>query len=452
MGVLKTDDPIIVVGAGAFGLSTVLHLSQAGYTNISVFEQDSQIPPRQSAANDINKIVRAEYEDPFYTDLTIPGVIPPQEPLLTRARRALQKAISAWQTPLFAPHFHQTGFLHCVSSAAPDKAIGTLDRFHASAQRHPAIAPHVVPIDSDADIRRLVWQYKDAPLPGWRGYLNRLDGYAHSGAALQAVYRATRARGVRFFLGPSAGGVAAIAHGQATGVTTADGRFHNAALVIVAAGAAAARLVPQAGARVVAKSWSVAHVRLSDDETSALRGLPVTYARDLGFFFEPDPKTNLLKLCPMGGGFVNTDPRTGVSLPPGLAESAFMPPQDEAQVRRLLAQTLPALKDRPLVRKSLCWFADTSDSDFIVDYVPGTGSSVVLLSGDSGHGFKMFPIVGEWVRDLLQAPDGRQPVARWRWKDPEPEEKGANWGGDVSWRLGESKEFEEIRPSPKSKI
>ncbi|KAL1623554.1 hypothetical protein SLS56_008258 [Neofusicoccum ribis] len=436
MGVLKTDDPIIVVGAGAFGLSTVLHLSQAGYTNISVFEQDSQIPPRQSAANDINKIVRAEYEDPFYTDLTI-------------------KAISAWQTPLFAPHFHQTGFLHCVSSAAPDKAIGTLDRFHASAQRHPAIAPHVVPIDSDADVRRLVWQYKDAPLPGWRGYLNRLDGYAHSGAALQAVYRATRARGVRFFLGPSAGGVAAIASnqsGNATGVTTADGRFHSAALVVVAAGAAAARLVPQAGARVVAKSWSVAHVRLSDDETSALRGLPVTYARDLGFFFEPDPKTNLLKLCPMGGGFVNTDPRTGVSLPPGLAESAFMPPQDEARVRRLLAQTLPALKDRPLVRKSLCWFADTSDSDFIIDYVPGTGSSVVLLSGDSGHGFKMFPIVGEWVRDLLQAPDGRQPVARWRWKDPEPEEKGANWGGDVSWRLGESKEFEEIRPSPKSKI
>lgn len=71
MGNIKPDDHIIVVGAGAFGLSTVLHLSQAGYTNISVFEQDSQVPPNRSAANDINKIVRAEYEDPFYTDLTI---------------------------------------------------------------------------------------------------------------------------------------------------------------------------------------------------------------------------------------------------------------------------------------------------------------------------------------------------------------------------------------------
>lgn len=68
---MDRNEPIIVVGAGAFGLSTVFHLSQAGYTNISVFEQDSQVPPRQSAANDINKIVRAEYEDPFYTELTV---------------------------------------------------------------------------------------------------------------------------------------------------------------------------------------------------------------------------------------------------------------------------------------------------------------------------------------------------------------------------------------------
>lgn len=74
---MDRNEPIIVVGAGAFGLSTVFHLSQAGYTNLSVFEQDSQVPPRQSAANDINKIVRAEYEDPFYTELTVVCQISP---------------------------------------------------------------------------------------------------------------------------------------------------------------------------------------------------------------------------------------------------------------------------------------------------------------------------------------------------------------------------------------
>jgi sarcosine oxidase/L-pipecolate oxidase len=70
MGVSKSD-AILIVGGGAFGLSTAYHLAQEGYTNVSVFERDDHIPPRYSAANDLNKIVRAEYEDPFYTDLTI---------------------------------------------------------------------------------------------------------------------------------------------------------------------------------------------------------------------------------------------------------------------------------------------------------------------------------------------------------------------------------------------
>lgn len=68
---LQKSDPIIIVGAGAFGLSTALHLIRNGFTSVSVFDKDDQIPPRYSAANDLNKIVRAEYEDPFYTNLTI---------------------------------------------------------------------------------------------------------------------------------------------------------------------------------------------------------------------------------------------------------------------------------------------------------------------------------------------------------------------------------------------
>ncbi|KAB8234203.1 hypothetical protein ETB97_005998 [Aspergillus alliaceus] len=418
--------PVIIVGGGAFGLSTALELSRNGYSNISVFEQDDRIPPRYSAANDLNKIVRAEYEDPFYTDLTM-------------------EAIAAWKTPLFAPHFHQTGFLHCVSGEAPERAVATLKRFQASANRHAQLKPHVVPLDCENVIRPLFWQY-NGQFPGWNGYLNRFDGYAHSGNALKAVYHETQKTGVRFFLGEH-GAVAEVVYkdGKSIGIRTRNGRFHGAELVIVAAGAAAAKLVPTIGAQVVAKSWSVAHVHLTEEETSALRGIPVTYARDLGFFFEPDPVTRLLKLCPMGGGYVNTDPTTGVShAPDSFSSSGFVPPEDESKIRRLLAQTLPSLADRPLVKKSLCWFADTSDSDFIVDYVPNTASSVIVLSGDSGHGFKMFPLVGSWVKDLLEAPNQRQSVARWRWKQPKPSDE--KWGDDVSWRLGATREFRDVQP------
>ncbi|GAQ11681.1 hypothetical protein ALT_9002 [Aspergillus lentulus] len=268
-------------------------MHQGAYDNITVFDQGAQIPADHSAANDLNKI----------------------------------KALDAWKAPLFAPYFHQTGFLHCVSGDAPDKAIQTLKRFETAATNHPVLGPHVAPLSGREDICRWFLQ-ADGHLPGWKGYINKFDG-------------------------------------------TKVGRFHAAELVIVAVGAAAAKLVPEIGTQLVAKSWSVAHVRLSGEKTSALRGIPVTYARDLEFYFEPDPQTNLLKLCCIGGGYINTDPTTGVSHAlESLETSAFMPHEDESRVRRLLAQTL-----------------HTKDSDFIIDYVPNTASSVVLLSGDSGHVF-----------------------------------------------------------------
>lgn len=33
------NDPIIIVGAGAFGLSTALHLARRGYTDVTVFDK-----------------------------------------------------------------------------------------------------------------------------------------------------------------------------------------------------------------------------------------------------------------------------------------------------------------------------------------------------------------------------------------------------------------------------
>lgn len=63
--------PIAILGAGAFGLSTALHLVEAGYTNITIFDRDDKVPSQYSAAFDLNKIIRAEYEDPFYTDLVL---------------------------------------------------------------------------------------------------------------------------------------------------------------------------------------------------------------------------------------------------------------------------------------------------------------------------------------------------------------------------------------------
>lgn len=74
--------PIAIIGAGVFGLSTALQLASDGYTNITVLEKDDQMPSRSSAGYDLNKIVRPEYEDPWYTELTI-VLLPFSLPVLT---------------------------------------------------------------------------------------------------------------------------------------------------------------------------------------------------------------------------------------------------------------------------------------------------------------------------------------------------------------------------------
>ncbi|KAI1113326.1 FAD dependent oxidoreductase [Nemania sp. NC0429] len=435
MTLVSKSEPIIIVGAGAFGLSTALHLAQAGYDNITVFDKGATIPSGFSAANDVNKILRVEYDDDFYTNLAV-------------------EALKAWKAPLFAPHYRRTGFLHCASGEAPQEAISTLNSFRASAERHPEVSKRIIPLNDRNDIVRAVGQLQDGSMPGWKGYLNRYDGYAHAANALIAVHEACITLGVRFLLG-DAGEVTNILYetpttkdtkGKATGVKTREGTTHAAKIVIIAAGAAVTKLLPSLAPQVTANSWSIAHIKLTDAEAAALRGMPVIYARDLGFFFEPEPRTKLLKLCPMGGGFTNTDPQTGISRPPDtVEESAFMPLGDERRLRKLLAQTLPSIADRPFVDKKLCWIADTADSEYIVDFVPETFNSVAVVSGDSGHGFKMFPIVGTWVKDLLKAEDGRQAISRWRWKSVETGKAG-NWGEAVSWRVGRSTELRDIRP------
>jgi sarcosine oxidase / L-pipecolate oxidase len=226
------------------------------------------------------------------------------------------------------------------------------------------------------------------------------------------------------------------------GFKTADGKVHHSTTTICALGAHGAALIPELGRFVVARCWSVAHVQLTKTESDLLRGLPTTNVRDLGFFFEPDPETRLFKLCPLGVGYTNPT-ADGRSLPPGdrlPPPQDFIPIEDERKLRRLLQQTLPWMADRPFAEKRLCWFADTRDSEYCIDFVPGTEDSLVVLSGDSGHGFKMMPIFGKWVVNLLD--NGRQTEARWQWRNVDG--NGKDWGTSVSWRIGEARELNDV--------
>jgi hypothetical protein len=56
----------------------------------------------------------------------------------------------------------------------------------------------------------------------------------------------------------------------------------------------------------------------------------------------------------------------------------------------------------------LSWYANTSLSNSLVDYVPQESCSVIVLSGGSRQGSKKFSLVGSLVLDLLGATSDQQ--------------------------------------------
>lgn len=343
----------------------------------------------------------------------------------------------------------------CATGNAPKKATDHLEKALASIESDPSFASGIYRLSSPSDFKAHTWQYS-GPLTGFKGYYNRLAGYAHSADALRGAWEHCVRLGVKFIQGEQAGKVVELVYAdlpsaktasspnrrRCIGVRTADGKVHSADLNICAIGAHAPSLIPKCGRFVQARCWSVAHVQLNEQEANFLRGIPTTNIRDLGFFFEPDPKTLLFKLCPLGIGYTNTG-SNGVSLPPPdqlPPPQDFIPAEDEHKLRRLLRETFPWMAERPFVDQKLCWFADTADSDFCIDFVPGSDNSLICLTGDSGHGFKMMPVFGKWVVELISRDE--QVEGRWRWKTGSV--SGNDWGQAVSWRIGTSRELSEL--------
>ncbi|KAI1459739.1 FAD dependent oxidoreductase [Annulohypoxylon moriforme] len=405
----------LILGAGTFGLSTAYHLAKAGYTNVTVLEKSATFPPELSAGNDLNKILRAEYEDPFYAELAL-------------------EALTAWKSPLFAPYYHETGYLLCNSAAAPKKSKKSLQKSLESISQRPEFKGKITPVNSRDDIRKVAPAF-DGPML-WKGYFNSYAGYAHAADAMTAVYSACIALGVTIHLNSAVQTLTFADSGDiCTGAITTSGARYTASTTILTLGASLGSILSQIKRQVIAKASPVAHIQLTPQEAAQLRGIPVTYARDLGFFFEPDARTNLLKICPAMAGYTNYTIPSGLSLPPN--NNAFIPARDEAMIRRLLRETLPALAERPLVGRRVCWCADTADSEYVIDFVPGK-KGLVVVTGDSAHAFKMLPTIGGWVKDVLEK--GYQDRKRWQWK-----EGNDAAGVDISWRVGKTTDFSEVK-------
>lgn len=68
----------------------------------------------------------------------------------------------------------------------------------------------------------------------------------------------------------------------------------------------------------------------------------------------------------------------------------------------------------------MCWYSDTPDSDFVMDFAPGY-KSLLIASGGAGHGFKFLPVLGELIHARLENRLAPHLTHKWRINRPLPE-------------------------------
>ncbi|KAJ9145463.1 FAD dependent oxidoreductase [Pleurostoma richardsiae] len=383
---------ILIVGGGVFGTSTAYHLSTRGYAHVTVVDR-FDAPSKDSAACDLNKVVRADYPNPLYTKLGT-------------------EAMSVWKDPtsIFAGLYRETGWI----MSAHGMTKGWLESARKTAENAKRQGVQYLSTD---EIRKR-WPALTGDFPDWTNLWSPAAGWAPSGQALLRMANAARANGVKYIFG-DAGYIKRLvydASGTCKGAVAADGTVYEADIVLLASGANTGTLV-EAKQEVVAQCSVICVMKLEPEEILKYQNIPIIDDFEQGIIFPPD-ENGLIKLCSCR---CLTNYRNkalpGTSLLHSVGDYPYdgCPKEIEDEMRIFVREMIPELADRPFVSTKLCWDAMAGDLNFRICPYPKTKNLYVATIG-SNHGFKFLPIIGKYVVDMLEGKLGQQWLDLWEWK------------------------------------
>ncbi|WRT67614.1 uncharacterized protein IL334_004586 [Kwoniella shivajii] len=402
--VAKDAKIIVVGGAGTMGSSTALHLSRRGYTDIRILDM-FQPPSSNSAGNDMNKMISTHYMDGIWGRLAL-------------------ETFDAWMSDsLFTPFIHPVGRLDLANH--DKERIKTLKHQYGLSVT-AGRGDKVEWLETKEDILKRGPHMKDADIEGWTGLWAKDAGWLAARDALTAVGAELRKIGVKSAFGTSGTFKSLILHDDGKtvlGVKTIDGTEWTADLVILATGAWSPTLIDLED-QCVSKCWQFGHIQLTPEETKALQGTPSMYTGELGFFMEPSPHgvmkfvnefegyTRMATCRPFGS---DKDIRMSVPRSHALHPTDTIPKEGELAIRKLMKTCFPQFADRPLFDTAICWCTDSYDGNWLLCDDPRY-KGLILATGDCGHTFKMLPIVGKYVADLIEGKLSEEDEKRWKWR------------------------------------
>jgi glycine/D-amino acid oxidase-like deaminating enzyme len=370
---------IVVVGSGINGVTAAIELKQRGHDVILV--DPGPLPHPLAASTDISKAVRAAYgADEDYTELAEHAI-----PLWRE-----------WNKRFGVELYHEVGclFLHQRGLQPGDfefeslrvlqKRDHPIEHFDSATlrERFPAFA---------------AGRYQD-------GFLDREAGYVESGRVVATLVARAKSIGVQLRENAQ---FAALDEksGRVNGIVLQDRQSIAADKVLFATGAWTPYLLPFTANFLRATGHPVFHLKPAN---------PELFTPDRFPFFGADISTTGYYGFPLNQGVVKiANHGPGHEMSPDSVERVVSA-EEENDLREFLRSAIPTLANAPIVYTRVCMYCDTHDGDFWIAPDPER-DGLIIAAGDSGHGFKFAPVLGEIIADAVEQKENRW-LKKFRWR------------------------------------
>ncbi|KAJ7818206.1 FAD dependent oxidoreductase, partial [Mycena olivaceomarginata] len=370
----------------ALAYRPALALLKRGWTDVTVIDRATTLPAPDGASNDLNRIVRTSYSDPFYSQLC--------------------DAIRAWKTrDEWHDAYHESGVLVL---GPPDSSA---DYRHKAYLHDLEMGLRVVPLDTQAALcEAFPPQVHLGSFWNHTGYLNRDSGWANAGQGVSILMNQVTALNGKIVAGKNV--VELIREGQdlkTTGVRCSDGTvFEGLDLVVIATGSWTGSAFPDVptGKIFQATGQCVAMVQLTPEEADAYRESPVVLDFEKGYYIFPPNEQNIVKMAVHTTGYTQSLGAQKISTPRTITSDPetglLIPKVNVKELRDGLRAVYPTLAEKPFVATRMCWYNDSFDGDWVIGYHPKSEKSLMFATAGSGHAYKFLPVIGRLVADAIE--------------------------------------------------
>ena len=370
---MKSTTHIAVIGAGAFGGWTALHLLERG-ARVTLLDAWGPGNSRASSGGE-TRVMRGAY-----------GPDQPYTAMVARSLKLWQKYERRWKRQFL----HRRGVLWMASGRDDAFESGSVEMLRAAKIKFQEL--------STAQMKKR-WPQINFEGIRW-GIFEPECGYLDARASCQAVVEAFVAAGGKYrqLAVPTDG----LESGPLRSLALSDGSRVKADSYVFACGPWLGKLFPQAvGGRVQATKQDVFFFGTPPgDDRFNDEHLPV-WADHRGRFRYGIPGSDRR-------GFKIADDTRGPVFDPTDGERVITP-DTLKDIREYVGFRFPALKNAPLVETRVCQYEQTPDSHFIIDRHPAM-ENVWIVGGGSGHGFKHGPAVGEMMAELVLKKRDPEPI------------------------------------------